>query len=754
MGIERFFSSLNREFNVVTDLRIPYEKIDSSHFLIDFNSIIHNVSSNMLSEINKFKQKKINKLSFNFTTMDSFEDELIIQVKDNIKNMLKDNFISDNLNYLFLALDGVPSFSKMMEQKKRRYLGDLISQLMKKVELPIEWSKNNISPGTKFMDNISKSLKDESFLKECKIICKNLEAILVSDVYNPGEGEMKIMNCLRGLKNNSNKICVYSPDSDMILLLMILETPTTLLRFDQQKSQEEETNVFNRIDVDSFKEELIEYCDLRLSNKIDKKFLIDEIVYIFTLFGDDFIPKTESISVSEDINSIIDNYLITLIDKGNLLILKKNEYSINYENLNYFFSLLTKTEIDDLNRNFYNSKFNNYRWAKTKNFHLDLSKFKEMIKELTEDFKKSNNGEFLDFIKDKVVDINKKVNSSNHLKEPYGYFLYNIKKIIDGNELYSVLYGSKSVANLLDKSSIKEIVKKYKSLYYLKINDLQLINDIILYLYFQELQFPFINFRLDVPMDYQYFIERKFEKKYHINKMKKRDLFNDNKERERLDYMIQNKLDSYFYLFNPISFFYKYKITSTEKYYHIMFRDINKNEIINKYFQGFEWVLNYYFNNKIDQLWYYPFSRTPLLSDVILNYNKIKIDSLDFNRTLTFNPLESIVFITPLDITSKLNFFPDSVSSNEIKLIESFITDNQYFFLNLKEINYNLITNPESLTDLLDCSVSIFLSKCHYKLLDKNTNPELYLKKFREKLPISKQIVNKLNFECKNLKLF
>ena len=118
--------------------------------------------------------------------------------------------------------------------------------------------------------------------------------------------------------------------------------------------------------------------------------------------------------------------MITLIDKGNLLILKKNEYSINFENLNYFFSLLTKTEIDDLNRNFYNSKFNNYRWAKTKNFHLDLSKFKEMIKELIEEFKKSNNGEFLNFIKDKVVDIDKKVNSSNHLKEPYGYFLYNI----------------------------------------------------------------------------------------------------------------------------------------------------------------------------------------------------------------------------------------------------------------------------------------------------------------------------------------
>ena len=47
-----------------------------------------------------------------------FEDELIIQVKENIKDMLKDNFISDNLNYLMLAIDGVPSFAKMMEQKK------------------------------------------------------------------------------------------------------------------------------------------------------------------------------------------------------------------------------------------------------------------------------------------------------------------------------------------------------------------------------------------------------------------------------------------------------------------------------------------------------------------------------------------------------------------------------------------------------------------------------------------------------------
>ena len=36
---------------------------------------------------------------------------------------------------------------------------------MKKFELPVEWSKNNISPGTKFMDLMSKGLKDKEFLE-------------------------------------------------------------------------------------------------------------------------------------------------------------------------------------------------------------------------------------------------------------------------------------------------------------------------------------------------------------------------------------------------------------------------------------------------------------------------------------------------------------------------------------------------------------------------------------------------------------
>ena len=797
MGIERFFSSLSRQFDVIVDLEKPYQKIDATHFLIDFNSIVHNVSAHMISQINKYKQKEISELDFPFTNMNSFDDILIDMVKNEIKELLNENFISENLKYIMIAIDGVPSFSKMMEQKKRRYMGDLMIQLMKSVELPINWSKNNISPGTEFMDKLSNRLKDEKFLKDCKIICNKLDGIYISDIYNPGEGEMKIMNCLRNLdKDNKNKICVYSPDSDMILLLMILNIDTILLRFDQQKSQKSENKIFNLIDVKKFKNVLIDYCQERLEIK-NKKILIDEIVYIFTLFGDDFLPKLESINVGEDINQILDNYLLTLKDKGNLIISKNKEYIINHENLCYFFKLLTKYQLDDLNRNYYMSKYNNYKYASQQNFHYDLKVLKETVNLIKFKFmakqsiinKKLDCDEsnlstcisiedfftFLTSKYDEKFDYNNKVeeiigktfdnlnrniyqelkneiNKSKHIGDKFHNFYYFISKIFDGYEVYTTLYQNTNLIKVRD-SKIQDAVIKDKSLYYLSLQPEQLLDEVILYLYMESSQFPFINFTFNPPSSYKYYMTRSYKQSDHNPKMKKLGLLNRGNERKKLDYIIQNKLDDYFYLFNPTNSFYKYKITSVERYYLVMFPDKNKKDIVKQYNIGFSWVLNYYFNNKTDILWFYPYSRTPLLTDIINMYDK-NAGKLNFDEKRIFNPLESIIFITPIDESMNLNFLPKFVS-NEIKdKIKLFISKNKHFFLPLSEINRILITDYKNLTDLLDCSVSIFLNKCHYKLLEKNIDPELFIKKFREIIPTKDQpFKNNDSFKCIDLKL-
>ena len=726
MGIERFFSSLNKNFNVVEDLKIPYQPIDSTHFFIDFNSIIHNVSSQMISQINLYKQGKIDSLKFEMKNIDDFEDVLILEVEKSIINLLSQNLIPENLNYLMIAIDGVPTFAKIMEQKKRRYIGDLLSQLMKKFELPFEWSKINISPGTEFMNKMSKMLNNKTFFEKCKEVCVNLRQVLVSDVYNPGEGEMKIMDCLYEINYSDDyKITVYSPDSDMILLLMILKFPVTLLRYDQQKSTIEKEPIFNQINVDKFKKVLFDYCNERIE-LVDKKLIIDEIVYIFTLFGDDFIPKTESINVGEDINFIIDNYLLTLKDKGNIITIKNKNYTINYENLYYFFNKISKDEIEDLNRYFYTSKFKNFKWAKDKNFNFDLFNISNELKNSAD-----------------KNEISNKIKNSKHSKDPFFNFIYNCKKIIDGFKLYNFNKNNTKHKNY-------NMIKKYKSLYYLNISDNDLIDDLLQYCILNNYEFPFYFYQPENNKNYENFINRSFEKKFHLSKMKKLELFNPGNESEELEYLIQNKLDKFYNLFNPINFFYRTKVTTTSNYYNIMFPNKDKNKIIEKYIQGFEWVLNYYFNRKTDYLWHYPYSRTPLLSDVI-NFNK-KVEELDFQKNYIFSPLELIIYITPIDSFSKLNFLPDFISNQTKKDIFKFIEDNLFMFINLKEIYILLNSNPESLTDLFDCSVSLFLSKCHYKLLEKDIDPILYLNKFRKIIPEkNQQMFNNFDLNCKKI---
>ena len=147
MGIERFFSSINRNFNVV-DVIENTSKIKTNALLIDFNSILHNVSAKLIKDINNSQRGKD-------TTYDSFKiddiEELII---NEMKEYLINLFNIVNCKLVYIAFDGVPTFSKIIEQKKRRFIGDLIEQLVSKYSLPFSFNKSLLSPGTVFMDKV------------------------------------------------------------------------------------------------------------------------------------------------------------------------------------------------------------------------------------------------------------------------------------------------------------------------------------------------------------------------------------------------------------------------------------------------------------------------------------------------------------------------------------------------------------------------------------------------------------------------
>jgi 5'-3' exonuclease len=130
------------------------------------------VSSKYISELN---------VKGNVNNQDTYdENSIILQVKNYVDDLL----LNVECDLVYIALDGVPTFSKILEQKKRRFIGDLIEQLVKEYTLPFSFNKSLISPGTKFMRKISEYLNNEKFPTKT----------IISDTDDTGEGEFKILD--------------------------------------------------------------------------------------------------------------------------------------------------------------------------------------------------------------------------------------------------------------------------------------------------------------------------------------------------------------------------------------------------------------------------------------------------------------------------------------------------------------------------------------------------------------------------------
>jgi hypothetical protein len=244
----------------------------------------------------------------------------------------------------------------MVEQQDRRYKGYLMSQINKKLkekykyqlnnsnfdftniyneleylDLKLSFDKNLISPQTDFMINFINQLKKQDF---------KLKTI-ISDFNEAGEGEKKIVKYIKLNSNKDDKIIIYSPDADMIIMSMILPYHIYILRHEQSDSRDD------IIDIQSIRKEFTP---------------VEDIAYIFSVFGDDFIPKIEWINVVKHLPKILEEY-----KKMNLRIINNNQ--VNFKNLQLFFKNIkkfeqqytpTKNRFDDLYETVNHKSFNYY----------------------------------------------------------------------------------------------------------------------------------------------------------------------------------------------------------------------------------------------------------------------------------------------------------------------------------------------------------------------------------------------------------
>jgi 5'-3' exonuclease len=163
--------------------------------------------------------------------------------------------------HVYIALDGLVPYSKIVQQRYRRF----------RKQEATEFDKHQISPGTPFMRQLERTLK---FM---------FPGCTISGTDEPGEGEHKIFTWLRTFPpEQRRKICIYGLDADLVLISMAQSHlgDIWILR-------EKEDNSFSTFSISGLKSVL----------PIDP----DTFVKMSVLcFGNDFMPPLAMFSLREE----------------------------------------------------------------------------------------------------------------------------------------------------------------------------------------------------------------------------------------------------------------------------------------------------------------------------------------------------------------------------------------------------------------------------------------------------------------------
>lgn len=237
MGIPFYFASLIKTHRGI--VRPVRETIDVDVLGIDFNCLIHRY----LDESNPIE-----------SVVNAFASilEKICKPKQ-----------------LFIALDGVVPYAKIVHQRYRRMRHSEEST----------FDRNQISPGTPYMKELEDALSSR------------FPYAKISPTSEPGEGEHKLFQMLRDIPiENRKSVCIYGLDADLILISlqhMSVSKQMYLLR---------ESNEFNDPNVSH-----AEFGLLSINGLADQLPIpIDQYLALSILcFGNDFMPSIGMFSLRE-----------------------------------------------------------------------------------------------------------------------------------------------------------------------------------------------------------------------------------------------------------------------------------------------------------------------------------------------------------------------------------------------------------------------------------------------------------------------
>lgn len=302
MGIPSYFSYIvKNHIHIIQKLRKNAMQVNNLY--LDCNSIIydavHNIDFTKLddTDVNTIIKKVIIKI-----------EEYIILIQPN--------------NTVYIAFDGVAPVAKLEQQRQRRYKSLYQNEMLKTIyqnTKPDPWNTTAITPGTKFMEYLNKTVamhfNDPTKYGVNKMIC--------SGSNEAGEGEHKLFQHIRNYPEehkNATSI-VYGLDADLIMLTinhlpisekiyLFRETP----HFIKSINVELEPNDTYYMDIPELAKIITNNMNNgnSLTSEQQKNRIYDYIFLCFFL-GNDFMPHFPSVNIrTGGVDKMLNAYKATL----------------------------------------------------------------------------------------------------------------------------------------------------------------------------------------------------------------------------------------------------------------------------------------------------------------------------------------------------------------------------------------------------------------------------------------------------------
>jgi len=388
MGVPGFFASLYSKYKnthfVFSKLDLVGEKSSTlsstvaydvssiDELYLDTNCLIHPVCFRVAAE----NQSLIT------TNPLRLEEKMIKEVILYIENIIQ---YTNPSKLVYIAIDGVAPMAKIKHQRLRRFKSILDNSIKSNIytkhglEYPNPWNNSAITPGTEFMEKLTRAIinwlnaKKNKSNELNKSNTSNQVKYIFSSANTPGEGEHKILQYIKSnIELNVSRI-VYGLDADLLYLSLASQASRIyLLREITEFQNIKSSDAFCFVSIDLMRscvydtmvenlaydglEETICFPDMK---KYSTQ-LIQDYVGLGFFLGNDFLPGLPSVNLavtSKGLNGleiILAAYKeafssINANAKSNYTFLfsqdqSQNQITINYNFLLELFSILNGQE--------------------------------------------------------------------------------------------------------------------------------------------------------------------------------------------------------------------------------------------------------------------------------------------------------------------------------------------------------------------------------------------------------------------------